>query len=312
MEARVLGKTGWKVGVIGFGAWGIGGQWGEVSRDQAMASMNQALDSGMTFFDTADAYGEPMGISEIWMGEALRPHRDKVIIATKVGNWGRRIGHPLPYTHWSHVELCCDASLYRMKIDAIDLYQSHIERPDETTAEVLLEGFDRLLEKGKIRAFGLSTRSVEGCQALNRDGKLASVQLDYSLLNTAPEQDLLPWCLENNVGVIVRGPLAQGVCAGKFTPESRFTDWVRRRWNEGEGRERFLAQLRAIEKLRFLENERRTLAQAALRFAVHHPAVSVAIPGAKSPEQAAANAQAGRDHLSESELEQIRRVLEGR
>ncbi len=304
MLQRTFPKTGWQVGIIGFGAWGIGGQWGPVERTQAEEALRAAIDAGMNFIDTADAYGEPPGTSEHIIGDLLEREklRDRVILATKVGNFARRGGHPLPYTDPLHVELCCDASLYRLRTDTIDLYQCHIGNPTPEQTEVFLEAFDRLLRKGKVRAFGLSTGEVEPCKAFNRDGRLVAVQLDYSLLNRQPEQQLLTWCQQHDVATIIRGPLAQGLLAGKFNKDTRFDDSVRAKWNEGAGRERFLSQLDTVEKLRFLETPEQTMAQAALRFVLSHPAATVAIPGAKSPEQARANAAAGDRVLNETEL----------
>lgn len=308
MIYRTLGKTGWKVSAIGFGAWGIGGQWGPVEHATAIEALRTALDAGMNFIDTADAYGDPPGLSEELIGQVLRDiQRDSVYIATKVGNFARRQGHPLPYTSPLHVELCCDASLRRMRIDTIDLYQCHLA--DLKDPSIFLEAFDELLKKGKIRAYGISTDNVEVLRTFNRAGTCATVQCDYSLLNLWPERGLLQYCQEANIGVIVRGPLAKGVLAGKFTPESRFTDWVRQGWNEGKGREKFLAQLETVEKLKFLATPQRSMAQAALQFVISHPAISVAIPGAKDANQARSNAAAGAAMLSDAEMQRVRAVL---
>jgi myo-inositol catabolism protein IolS len=308
MIQRTLGKTGWKVSAIGFGAWGIGGQWGPVQRGEAMETIKAAYYNGVNFFDTADAYGEPQGLSEELMGKALKSSREKVIIASKVGNWGRRHGHPLPYTHPVHVIGCCDASLHRLCTDRIDVYQCHIANLKEP--DVFLEAFEILMKQGKIRAWGMSTDSLEVLKAFNREGTCATVQLDYSLVNRSAEKELLPYCQEANIGVIVRGPLAKGIATGKFTRETKFTDSVRSGWNEGERREKFLKQVELVEKLKWLENPGRPMAHAALQFVISHPAVSSAIPGAKSPEQAKSNAEAGRHVLDEKELEQVRQVLE--
>lgn len=306
MEYRTLGKTGWQVSAIGFGAWNIGGQWGEVDEATAIDTIRAGFDAGINFFDTADAYGIPPGRSEQLIGRALQDRRDDVLIATKVGNYLRRAGHPLAYSHPGHVELCCDASLHRMKLDHIDLYQCHLA--NLTEPEVFLEAFDKLIDRGKIRAFGISTNDVAVARAFNRDGRCASVQLDYSLVNRDGEESLLPYCEQSQIGVIVRGPLAKGVAAGKFDAQSKFDDTVRQGWNEGAEREQFIERVQMVEKLRFLEREGRTMAQAALQFVLAHPAVSVAIPGAKRPDQVRANVAAADGALSEDELRRVQEI----
>ncbi len=310
MQYRTLGKTGWKVSVIGLGTWNIGGQWGEVDDRTALATIWKAYECGVNFFDTADAYGEPPGRSEELLGKALQGIRHEVFIATKVGNWARRHGHPLPYTSPLHIIACCHASLYRLRTDYIDLYQCHIGNPTDAEIEVFLEAFDRLKEQGKIRAYGISTNSLDALQRFNKHGTCATCQLDYSILNRAPEKDLLPYCQDQNIGVIVRGPLAMGILSGKFTPDTVFTDEVRRSWNEGERRQRFLRRLEVVERLRFLERNGRTMAQAALQFVISHPAVSCTIPGAKSPQQAEMNAMAGDGTLTPEELAAINEVVQ--
>jgi len=310
VQYRMLGKTGWQVSVIGLGTWNIGGQWGEVDDRTALATIWRAYECGVNFFDTADAYGEPPGRSEELLGKALQGIRHEVFIATKVGNWARRHGHPLPYTSPLHVIACCHASLYRLRTDYIDLYQCHIGNPTDAEIDVFLAAFERLKEQGKIRAYGISTNSLDALQRFNKHGTCATCQLDYSILNRVPERDLLPYCQENNIGVIVRGPLAMGILSGKFTPDTVFTDDVRRSWNEGERRERFLRRLQVVEKLKFLEKGGRTMAQAALQFVLSHPAVSCAIPGAKSPQQAEANAKAGDGSLTDEELKAINEIVQ--
>ncbi len=299
MEYRVFGKTGWQVSAIGFGSWGIGGSWGRVEDQTAIDTVRCALDAGINLFDTADAYGEPMGRSEQLVGRALAERREDVYIATKAGNWAARQGHRLPFTHPLHVTLCCEASLYRLNTDYIDLLQCHLG--NLTEPDVFLEAFADLMEQGKIRAFGISTNSMDVAKAFNRDGKCSAVQLDYSLLNRSPEKDLLPWCQENEIGTLIRGPLHKGICTGKFSKDTTFSTWVRDRWNEGEGRREFLSKLDIIEKLRSLRTDDRSLAQAALRFVLDHPAVSCAIPGAKNPQQMDTNAKAADKSLTSEE-----------
>lgn len=309
MQYRTLGKTGWQVSVIGLGTWNIGGQWGEVDDLTALATIWRSYEFGINFFDTADAYGEPPGRSEELLGKALQGIRQNVFIATKVGNWARRHGHPLPYTSPLHVIACCHASLYRLRTDYIDLYQCHIGDPTDSEIEIFLEAFERLKEQGKIRTYGISTNSLDALMRFNKNGTCATCQLDYSILNRTPEKDLLPYCQEQKIGVIVRGPLAKGVLSGKFTSETVFTDEVRRSWNEGQRREKFLKELEIVERLRFLERKDRTMAQAALQFVLSHPAVSCAIPGSKSPKQAEANAMAGNGVLTSEEIAKINEIV---
>ena len=306
MQYRRLGKTDWQISAISLGAWNIGGQWGHVPDRTAIETIQAALDAGVNLVDTADAYGNPMGRSERLVGQALKGKREQYFIASKVGNWGRRHGHPLPYTHATHVHACCDASLYRLGTDYIDLYQCHIGNLEEP--DVFLEAFDELLEAGKIRAFGISTNNLDVVKAFNRDGKCATVQLNYSYLNRQPEEALLPYCQEHDLGTLVRGPLAQGVAADKFDDGTTFDDQVRQKWNEGEARERFLQQVETVRQCRFLKREDRTMGQAALQYVISHPGVTTAIPGAKSPDQARANAAAGEGVLSDDELAKVREV----
>ena len=307
MLMRPLGRTGITVCVIGFGAWNIGGQWGEVKREDAIATIRASLDAGVNFFDTADAYGDPPGLSEELIGAALADVRDRVVIATKVGNFARRHGHPLPFTHPLHVELCCDASLRRLRVDTIDLYQCHLANLMEP--EIFLEAFATLRRKGKIRFGGMSTETVEVLRRFNADGHCATVQLEYSLVNRDAEKELLDYARQHGIGVIARGPLGQGVCSGKYTSQTQFTDSVRSGWNSGPQREVFLARMQKMERLRFLETPDRSLASAAIQYVISHPAVSCAIVGARNPAQAIANARAGDRVLEDAELTRIRAVL---
>jgi myo-inositol catabolism protein IolS len=294
MRYRKLGKTGWKVSAVSMGCWGIGGQWGEVSEKQALATIKAALDAGVNLFDTADAYG--MGQSERFVGKAFRRRPDDVYIATKVGNWGRRMGDPLSFkTIWSVME-CCDASLYRMGMDVIDLYQCHIGIPEHP--EIFVEAFERLKEQGKIRHYAISTNDLASLKALNATGGCASCQMEYSILRRAPEKELLPYCLENDVGVLLRGPLTKGILADKFDESTRFDDSVRKGWNEGADRERFLRDVRTVAKLRPALRRGQGMVELALQFVLAHAAVTCPIPGMKNPDQARSNAAAADGELT--------------
>ena len=307
MEYRRLGKTGWEVSTISMGCWGIGGQWGPVEEAEAIRTIHAALDLGINLLDTADAYG--LGVSEELVGKALKGKRDGVYVATKVGNFARRSGFSLSYETPDHVYLCCDASLGRMKIDTIDLYQCHINDLKDPT--IFLEAFEHLVTQGKIRAYAISTDSVAVAEAFNREGHCAAVQLNFSLLNPVAADSLLPWCATNDVGTLLRGPIAQGLLAGKFAPETHFEDSVRMGWNEGAAHARFLAQVAKVEQLRFLERPDRTLAQAALQWTLAQPGVTCAIPGAKNVAQITSNAQAADGTLSTEERDHVTAVMAG-
>ena len=307
MRYTTFGKTGWNVSVIGMGCWAIGGNmWGPTDDADSIAAIQASLDAGVNLLDTADAYG--IGHSEELIARALEGgRRENVLIATKFGNWARNQGHPLSFTSKHHITLCCDASLYRLRTDVIDLYQCHIGSPDDP--ELFLDALDELVQAGKIRAYGISTNRLESVQAFNARGTCSVVQLDYSILNRRPEADLLPYCRDNNIGTLIRGPLAMGKLTGKMTPETTFPENdTRRRWTENDGRTAFLRDLDRVEQLRFLATKDRTMAQAALAFVLAHPAATVAIPGAKNPDQARANAAAADKPLSDAELAQIARV----
>lgn len=304
MLKRTFNKTGWEVGVVGIGTWGIGGQWGRVEANEAVAAVEAAIDEGSNFIDTADVYGDPPGESERLLARVIATRRDRLIVASKVGNFARRQGHGLSFSHWLHVTLCCDASLGRLKTDYIDLYFCHL--PHCTEPDVLLEGFDRLVRAGKIRAFGISTDRLDVAEAFHRDPRCAAVQLEYSYLRRDAETDLLPYCEARQTSAIIRGPLAKGVATGKFNDQSVFADEIRKGWNHGEGRAEFARRLDVVQRLRERLPPGVDLGQIAIQFALAHPAVTVVIPGAKNATQARKNALAGAQPLDESLLRIVR------
>ena len=309
MKYRTLGKTGWEVSAVSMGCWGIGGQWGAVDDRQAIDTINAARDAGVNLFDTADAYG--MGRSEELVGKAFSSGKpDDVIIATKVGNWGRRFGDPPRLDSIYSIINCCHASLNRLGIEAIDLYQCHVGTPEKP--EIFVEAFELLKQEGKIRQYAISTNDLASLDAVNVNGQCASCQIAYSIISRSAERDILPYCLQNNIGVLLRGPLGKGVLSGKFSAETRFEDSVREKWNEGTGRRNFLSELEIVERLRSLVKEDRSLVDIALQFTLAHPAVTCPIPGMKTPEQARENAGAADGDLSEENLAFIDTLSSGK
>jgi aryl-alcohol dehydrogenase-like predicted oxidoreductase len=309
MLYREFGKTGWKVSAIGMGTWNIGNQWGEVDDVTAWATVRSAFEHGMNLFDTAESYGIPNGLSEERLGAALAGIRHRVYVVSKIGHWGKRTGQGVPKTTLDMIRLCCHASLGRLGtgwLDVVLCHEGDIEDPS-----VYLEAFEMLKRRGRIRAYGISTNDVEVLRRFNVDDTCDVVEVNYSLINRAPEADLLPYCQEHNIAVLVRGPLRKGLLAGKYARDSEFTDTVRSRWNAGEpGRAGFEQDIAQVERLKQVLQPGDEMVTAALRYVISHPATPVAIPGAKSPAQAAMNAAAGAQTLSTDEIEELVGLLD--
>lgn len=305
---RDFGKTGWKVSAIGMGTWNIGNQWGEIDAATAWATIRACFDNGMNLFDAAESYGLPNGTSEERLGVGLTGIRHQVYVVTKIGNWGARTGQEVPKTTVDMIRLCAHACLHRLRTDWIDVLLCH--KGDIEDPSVYLEGFEALKQEGRIRAYGISTDSLEVLKRFNAHGTCSVVQLNYSLLNRAAETQLLPYCEENGIAVMVRGPLAQGLLSGRYTKDSVFTDAVRSAWHTSEsGQAKFEKQITEVEKLKQALNPGEEMVTAALRYVISHQTQPVAIPGPKSPEQAKMNAGAGTQVLTDEEYNALLRLL---
>jgi aryl-alcohol dehydrogenase-like predicted oxidoreductase len=306
MRYRTLGKTGLEVSAVSLGLWAVGGDaWGPVQDEDSLSAMRSAFDAGVNFFDTADVYGR--GHSEELLGRFLAGvAREDVYIATKVGLWRGR--QPNPYVDEQMVIEDCEASLRRLGVDYIDVYQDHVWWDENT--EVFAAALRRLKEQGKVRFVGLSANDHDYIRHFeDAIGGMDTLQLDYSMLNREPEDATLPYCQERGIGVIVRGPLAMGKLTGKFTADTEFPDGdIRGDWVHGDQRAGYLRDLASVERLSFLADGR-TLAQGALAYVLAHPAVSTTIPGAKRSSQVQDNVAAVRHPLTEGELLRIREVL---
>jgi myo-inositol catabolism protein IolS len=301
MIYRSFGKMGWQVSTIGLGTWNIGNQWGEINDATAYATISASLEQGVNIFDTAESYGIPGGLSEQRLGKALSGKRHENYIVTKIGNWGKRTGQGVPLTTPDMIKLCAHASLHRLRTDWADVvlcHQGDIEDPS-----VFLEGFEWLKQSGEIREYGISTNNLEVLKRFNINGACSVVEVEYSLLNREADADFLPYCEQHGIAVLVRGPLAMGLLSGKYSAESLFTDTVRAGWNtDGPGRKQFEDRIRKLDEVKALLQADEDLAATALRFVISRLSSAVAIPGAKSPEQAALNAKAG-DKLLTKEQE---------
>ena len=310
MLSKSFGKLGWPVSAVGLGAWNIGNQWGDIDDVTAWSTVRAAYDAGMTLFDVAESYGFPNGLSEMRVGHALTGIRHNVILVSKIGNWGQRTDGAIPKTGVDSIRISGHAILGRLRTDWVDVVLCH--KGDLGDPTVFLEGFEALKDEGCLRAYGISTNDLDVLKRFNREGTCSVVQVDYSLLNRAPERAFLPYCQEHGIAVMVRGPLAKGLLSGRYARGSVFTDSVRASWNEGGAQQdQFEARVEQVGRLSEVVSAGEEMVQSAIRYTFTHPAVSVSIPGAKSPAQAQTNAAAGSRALTEAEAASLRDAIGG-
>jgi aryl-alcohol dehydrogenase-like predicted oxidoreductase len=296
MQSRRLGKTGWDVSEIGFGAWAIGGEWGETDEEESMAALHAAVDAGVTFFDTADVYGD--GRSERLLGRLLRERDERLVVATK---FGRRVEQDPALFTYENLRAWLERSRENLGVEAVDLVQLHSPPWETYYLPEVHEACSRLVQEGLVRAYGVSVEKVEeGLKAIEYDG-VATIQLIFNLLRQRPAELFFEQARRRDVGVIVRVPLASGLLTGKFDRNSTFAAEDHRAYNrQGEQFDRgetfsgvdYEVGLEVVEELRPLVPPGATLAQLALGWILTFDAVSTVIPGAKTPEQVRANAAA--------------------
>lgn len=306
MLYRDFGRMSWKVSAIGQGCWNIGNQWGEMSDSQAESIIHSAIEKGINLFDVAESYGIPTGLSEIRLGKAIQGKRDKVYIVSKIGHWGARTGQAVPKTTSDMIRLCGHASAGRLKTDWIDVMLCH----DANIADpsIYIEGFEELKKEGFIREYGISTDRIDVLRNFyeKSDGRCAVVEIDYSLINRKPEEELLPYCMEKGIAVLVRGPVAKGLLSGKYDSNTIFKDEVRKGWNKNQsGREEFESLLGKVDAIKAALPSSTDLVTTALRYVISHPSAPVVIPGATDTNQVMSNAKAGERLLTEEEMKSI-------
>jgi myo-inositol catabolism protein IolS len=298
MLQRVFGHSGISTSVVGLGTWNIGNQWGFIDEATSYATIRSAFDSGMTLFDTAESYGIPNGLSEERLGRALAGIRHQVTVVSKTGNWGKRTGGSVELGHADVIRLCVHASLHRLQTEWIDVMLCHdgnIEDPS-----VYIEGFEALIAEGRIRFYGVSTNNLDVVKRFNQQGTCSVVQVDYSLMNRQPEEEFLGYCSDNDIGVMVRGPLAQGLLSGRYDKTTRFTDPIRENWHaNAEAQARLEANIDRVEQFKAVAPAGSSMVEVALQYVISHRSVSVVIPGARSTEQSRTNAEAGAAVLSD-------------
>ena len=316
MNYRTLGKTGWQVSEVSFGAWAIGGSWGEVSDEDSMKALHKAVDEGINLFDTADAYGD--GRSERLLAKLRQERSETLYIPTKAG---RRLDpHTAEGYSRENLNAFVDRSLKNLDTDALDLVQLHCPPTDVFYQPEVFEVLEDMKREGKIEHYGVSVEKVEeGLKALEYPG-LSTVQIIFNLFRQRPTELFFREAKAKNVGVLVRVPLASGLLTGKMSSDSSFEEDDHRHFNrDGSAFDRgetfagmdFETGLKAVDELRDLIPEGATMPQFALRWILMHDAVSCAIPGAKKPEQVQDNARASElDPLSDEVMKRVGEVYE--
>ena len=297
MDKRTFPRLGRSVGVIGLGAWQLGADWGAVSEDDALATLAAAVEAGTTFLDTADVYGD--GRSERIIGRFLRETAGgELFVATKMG---RRVAQqPAAYV-LDNFRAWTDRSRANLGVDTLDLVQLHCPPTEVLHTDAVYDALDTLVAEKRIAAYGVSVETVdEALAAIARPG-VASVQIILNAFRLKPLERVLPAASAAGVGIIARVPLASGLLSGRYDEQTRFADDDHRNFNRdgaafdvGEtfSGVDFATGLAAVRRLTPLVPAGATMAQFALRWILDQPGVTVAIPGARNPQQARGNAAA--------------------
>jgi aryl-alcohol dehydrogenase-like predicted oxidoreductase len=302
METRTLGRTGRTVSVVGLGTWQLGADWGDVSEDDARAVLEAAVEAGVTFFDTADVYGD--GRSEQVIGGFLKDHPDAgVTVATKMG---RRVDQVPENYVLDNFRAWTERSRRNLGVDTLDLVQLHCPPTSVYSDDALYDALDTLVEEGAVAAYGVSVEKVEEALAAIARPHVATVQIIANAFRLKPLDEVFPRALEAGVGIIVRVPLASGMLSGKYDASTTFAENDHRSFNRdgsafdvgetfsGVDYETGLTAAKEFTELVRAEGPAdATPAQAAIAWIAQHEAVSSVIPGARNPDQARANAAAG-------------------
>jgi aryl-alcohol dehydrogenase-like predicted oxidoreductase len=297
MRTRALGRGGPEVSVIGYGAWPLSNNMGAVSDRDAAASVEEALAQGITFFDTAEVYRP----AEERLGPLLRPHRERIFLATKVG--GSNLDP-------AHVREAVENSLRLLQTEVLDLYQVHWF-DDRQPLEAGLETMAALQAEGKIRYLGVSNFDVGQMERALKVASIQSLQPRYNMFDREIEAEILPFCRANGIGILAHSPLAKGLLAGKYRPGHVFAPDDERSRSERFQGEPFAAYIAKADRLKAIVEARGlTLPQLAVAWTLRDEAVTVCLVGCKDAAQSRQNAVSGEVVLSEAELRQIEQALD--
>jgi aryl-alcohol dehydrogenase-like predicted oxidoreductase len=324
MEYTTLGKSNVKVTRLTFGAWAIGGwMWGGADKKDALKAIHKSLDLGVTSIDTAPVYG--FGLSEEIVGEAVKGVRKDVQILTKYGMiWDKKIGKfyfnstdnegkPVSIYRYAGKESVineCEKSLKRLRTDYIDLLQIHWSDPTTPIKETM-EAMEILLKEGKIRAAGVCNYNLEDMKAAADFIQLASNQVPYSMLRRDIENDIVPWCIKNNVSILPYSPLQRGILTGKFKKGHHFNAGDTRQDTPYYKDSNIKKTNDFLEKLKPLAHDKNaTLSQLVLKWTIQMPGITTVLAGARNPAQIEENAGALNFKLTEEEVKIINSYLD--
>jgi aryl-alcohol dehydrogenase-like predicted oxidoreductase len=318
MKHRELGRTGFSVSELGFGAWAIGGTWGPTDDSEGLATLHRALDLGVNFFDTADVYGD--GHSEQLLGRLRRERKEPFFIATKAGR--RASPHVADAYDKPNLTAWVERSLQNLGVDAIDLLQIHCPPTDVYYRPEVFGALDDLVAAGKLRFYGVSVERVEeALKAMEYPG-VQSVQIVFNLFRQRPAGLFFEQAKKNRVGVIARLPLSSGMLSGKMTAKTEFASDDHRAFNrEGAAFDRgetfsgldYALGLEVVEEIRKISPADVPLAELALRWILMFDAVSTTIPGARRVSQLEQNVRAAsRPPLAPELMARLRELYETR
>lgn len=297
MIYRKLGRTGWRVSTVSFGAWAIGSAWGHVDSGEALRALHKAVDCGVNFFDTADVYGD--GHSERLLAQLKRERDEEIIIATKAG---RRLDpHIADGYNAENLSQFIERSLKNLAVEALDLLQLHCPPTEVYYRPEVFAALDDFVKQGKVRYYGVSVEHVEEALKAIEFPNVQSVQIIFNIFRQRPADLLFNEAERRQVGILARLPLSSGMLTGKLNTKSEFAPDDHRAFNRhGEAFDRgetfsgvdYQVGLQVVEDLRALVPAGTSLTQFALRWILMHEAVTCAIPGAKRPEQVEENVSA--------------------
>ena len=316
MQYRELGRTGWKVSTISFGAWAIGGTWGDVRDEESLAALHRALDLGVNFFDTADVYGD--GRSEQLLAKLRRERSEPFYVATKAG---RRLDpHVASGYNKANLTAFVERSLKNLEVETLDLVQLHCPPTDVYYMPEVFNILDGLVQAGKLRYYGVSVEKVEEALKAIEYPNVQTVQIIFNMFRQRPTDFFFSEARRRKIGVLARLPLSSGMLTGKMTRATTFESDDHRQGNRsGEWFDRgetfsgldYETGLQAVDELRALLPKGITLTQMALRWILMFPAVTCAIPGAKRPAQVEENVSAADlPALPKKTMSKVREIYE--